>query len=281
MDEGGADEDTSYRQPSDFSPALSLLISKKVTTTTNNNNNTDECMSCESLKRMLYLRDKTIMKLAEDRDAVKIKLTKAMNMNIMLSRQLMKYQHHTAAVGSSTALHSSPPQRSSPKTPNEVNNNNNNNNRQQPTQTDEIRHELVELRKKCRELDDIKTHLRQYLSALKTIFVDLGQMGDEEKIEDVDDVSLSEIDDNDNIISTNNKTSVSKNVGEADTIDINKEVGDDEDDEEEEISIKVNGSNTEPATITTTTPGSSTDEKVPKRAEVAATLSTFDIWYNS
>lgn len=246
MDEGKSDEENSYRQPNDFSSALSLLISKKVI-----NNKTSDCTSCESLKQMLYLRDKTIIKLAEDRDAVKIKLTKAMNMNIMLSRQLMKYQNATSPI------------RSPSKTPNEANNN------REQTQTDEIRHELVELRKKCRELDDIKTHLRQYLSALKTIFVDLGQIGDEEKIEDVDDVSLSEMDDNDKIIPTN-KISETKNVVDTDRLDANKD-----EEDEEEISIKVNGNNSEP----NNSPGSS-KEQVIKGSETA-TLSTFEIWYNS
>ena len=52
---------------------------------------TVDCENCDSLRQMLYVREKTIMKLAEDRDEMKIKLTKTMNMNIELTRQLMKY----------------------------------------------------------------------------------------------------------------------------------------------------------------------------------------------
>ena len=102
---------------------------------------------------MLYLRDRTIMKLAEDRDLVKIKLTKAMNMNIELSRQLMKYQKMQPI-----ATTMNPPSPIRAKSP--VNN--------------QIREEVADLRRKCTELDDIYHHLKHHLFALRNVFADLG-----------------------------------------------------------------------------------------------------------
>lgn len=91
------------------------------------------------------------MKLAEDRDMIKIKLTKAMNMNIELSRQLMKYQKvRPIPVNSTSPLRSKSP----------VNN--------------QIREEVADLRRKCTELDDIYHHLKHHLFALRNVFADLG-----------------------------------------------------------------------------------------------------------
>lgn len=118
-----------------------------------------QCTSCDALKRMLYLRDRTIMKLAEDRDMIKIKLTKAMNMNIELSRQLMKHQKmHPNEVTSSTVnpVSSSSPLRS-----------------KSPVNT-QIREEVADLRRKCTELDEIYHHLKHHLFALRNVFADLG-----------------------------------------------------------------------------------------------------------
>jgi len=110
---------------------------------------------------MLYLRDKTIMKLAEDRDLIKIKLTKAMNMNIELSRQLMKYQRTQSqpTVQQNTTTTATTPQH---RTKSPVN--------------AQIREEVADLRRKCTELDEIYHHLKHHLFALRNVFADLGTM---------------------------------------------------------------------------------------------------------
>ncbi len=106
---------------------------------------------------MLYLRDRTIMKLAEDRDLIKIKLTKAMNMNIELSRQLMKHQKINQSAAVTTAI-------SNPVSPLRS---------KSPVNT-QIREEVADLRRKCTELDEIYYHLKHHLFALRSVFADLG-----------------------------------------------------------------------------------------------------------
>lgn len=101
------------------------------------------------------------MKLAEDRDMIKIKLTKAMNMNIELSRQLMKYQKMNlnatdSVVPSITSNPGNSPLRS-----------------KSPVNT-QIREEVADLRRKCTELDEIYHHLKHHLFALRNVFADLG-----------------------------------------------------------------------------------------------------------
>lgn len=93
----------------------------------------NRCQNCKRLEKMLLFRDRTMMRLIEDRDQLKIKLTKAMNQNIELSRQLMRYQNL-----------------SPPKEDKKIG-------------TDDsfetIFLELDVLRKRCRELEDVKHNL--------------------------------------------------------------------------------------------------------------------------
>lgn len=92
-----------------------------------------QCQKCKRLEKMLLFRDRTMMKLIEDRDQLKIKLTKAMNQNIELSRQLMRYQNQSSSkedkkIGTDDTF-------------------------------DTIFLELDLLRKRCRELEDVKHNL--------------------------------------------------------------------------------------------------------------------------
>lgn len=118
------------------------------------------CKSCESLKRMLYFRDRTIMKIAEDRDIIKIKLTKAMNMNIELSRQLMRYDKENKKTTTTETVNSP---LSSTKSPINA----------------QIRDEVADLRRKCSELDAIYNHLKHHLYSLKNFFDELGTSPEE------------------------------------------------------------------------------------------------------
>ena len=148
------------------------------------------------------------MKLAEDRDLIKIKLTKAMNMNIELSRQLMKYQK--------ISLPSFQQQKSSP------NNSNDNNSTQFRTKSpvmvnSQIKEEVAELRRKCSELDEIYHHLKHHLCALRNVFVDLGinQFADSGSGYHLDYDGNPDLDnvDEDSITVTSMNSSVSASVG--------------------------------------------------------------------
>lgn len=108
------------------------------------------------MRHMLCLRDRTIMQLAEDRDAIKIKLTKAMNLNVELSRQLIKYTNgkgQSAAVCPANAY------------------------------SDRVRQEVADLKRKCSELEDMNHHLKQHLYTLKNVFVELGRQVSSEYFE--------------------------------------------------------------------------------------------------
>lgn len=124
-----------------------------------------ECSNCSQIQQMLTKRDDTIVKLIESRDQLKIKLTKAMNDNIELSRQLLRCQNQPI------------------KTVNAKNVNNQFDSQQK--QIEKLNKDLYSCRQKCLELETVNQNLRNHLFSLRNLFA---QFSNEERnqIKDLD-----------------------------------------------------------------------------------------------
>lgn len=134
----------------------------------------EKCSNCDSLKQMLHLRDRTIMRLIDDRDQLKIKLTATMNENIELTRQLLRYE---AILKKNNRK--------------EMNDNN------RTIDTDK-QQELDFYRRRCQTLEEQNQQMKYHLYSLRNVFLELGQQQQQNNGNDDDDASYQDLSSNSN-----------------------------------------------------------------------------------
>lgn len=164
------------------------------------NNHRQKCINCDSLEKMLCLRDRTIMKLIEDRDQLKIKLTRTMNENIELTRQLLRYE------GSSFR-----------KNNNAATTNNQKDKNHQLIDNQKQQKELQFYHRRCQELEEQNQQMKFHLYSLRNVFVELSQQQnndhhyDEHGNEDDDDVDNESYQDLPSSVSANKVENIVEN----------------------------------------------------------------------
>lgn len=165
------------------------------------NNHRQKCINCDSLEKMLCLRDRTIMKLIEDRDQLKIKLTRTMNENIELTRQLLRYE------GSSFRKNNN----------NAATTNNQKDKNHQLIDNQKQQKELQFYHRRCQELEEQNQQMKFHLYSLRNVFVELSQQQnndhhyDEHGNEDDDDVDNESYQDLPSSVSANKVENIVEN----------------------------------------------------------------------
>lgn len=186
-DENHQDHCCDRRTIKNFSSKLESNFAHKLDNDDDHNGN--NCSRCDSMKRMISLRDRAIMKLVEDRDQLKLNLTKVMNQNIELSRELLKFQKISKHSKQSDAKLNQNGYRIEEAI---------DRNKEGDVEQIDSHENLLYLQQKCSNLENVNRKLRRYLYSLRNIFAELGNADDsgrldEEAIND-DDFDVEDFD---------------------------------------------------------------------------------------